>query len=208
MTQRVVVIGATGHIGRPLCRELIRAGNLVTVFSRSPDRAQHVVPGAASYVAWSPAALSEECTGHLEWADAVVYLAGGPLLDGRRRSRVEVAAESRRRTPRSASRTGGRGHPCCGPVMCSLQTAWPHRWLSSAATSADGSAPAGAGPRGSTSTTPWGSSCSHYSRPVSTGRSISLHPSQSGLGSSPAPSGRRSAGAPGYRPPPRWPGWG
>ena len=111
MTQRVVVIGATGHIGRPLCRELIRAGNLVTVFSRSPDRAQHVVPGAASYVAWSPAALPEECTGHLEWADAVVYLAGGPLFDGRRRSREEVAAESRRRTPRSASRAGGRGHP-------------------------------------------------------------------------------------------------
>ena len=89
MTQRMVVIGATGHIGRPLCRELIRAGNVVTVFSRSPDRAQHVVPGAASYVAWSPAALSEECTGHLEWADAVVYLAGGPLFDGRRRSREE-----------------------------------------------------------------------------------------------------------------------
>jgi len=97
MTQRVVVIGATGHIGRPLCRELIRAGNLVTVFSRSPDRAQHVVPGAASYVTWSPAALSEECTGHLEWADAVVYLAGGPLFDGRRRSREDVAAESRAR---------------------------------------------------------------------------------------------------------------
>ncbi len=23
MTQRVVVVGATGHIGRPLCRELL-----------------------------------------------------------------------------------------------------------------------------------------------------------------------------------------
>ena len=34
MTQRVVIVGATGHIGRPLCRELLRAGNLVTVFSR------------------------------------------------------------------------------------------------------------------------------------------------------------------------------
>lgn len=29
MTQRVVVVGDTGHIGRPLCRELLRAGNLV-----------------------------------------------------------------------------------------------------------------------------------------------------------------------------------
>jgi uncharacterized protein len=97
MIQRVVVVGATGHIGRPLCRELIRAGNLVTVFSRDPDRAQYVVPGAAGYVAWSPVRLPEECVGHLEWADAVVYLAGGPLFDGRRHSRADVEAESRAR---------------------------------------------------------------------------------------------------------------
>src|SRR5580700_4569538 len=97
MTQRVVVVGATGHIGRPLCRELLRAGNLVTVFSRDPDRARHVVPGAAGYVAWSPVRLPEECVAHLEWADAVVYLAGGPLFDGRRHSRADVEAESRAR---------------------------------------------------------------------------------------------------------------
>jgi hypothetical protein len=97
MTQRVVVVGATGHIGRPLCRELVRAGNLVTVFSHDPDRARHVVPGAAGYVAWSPVRLPEECVAHLEWADAVVYLAGGPLFDGRRHSRADVEAESRAR---------------------------------------------------------------------------------------------------------------
>jgi uncharacterized protein len=97
MTQRVVVIGATGHIGRPLCRELLRAGNLVTVFSRDPVRAQHVVPGAAGYVAWNPVSLPEDCIGHLQWADAVVYLAGGPLFDGRRHSREDIEAESRAR---------------------------------------------------------------------------------------------------------------
>lgn len=97
MTQRVVVVGATGQIGRPLCRELLRAGNLVTVFSRDPDHARHVVPGVASYVAWSPGSLSEECVVHLAWADAIVYLAGGPLFDGRRHNREDVAAESRAR---------------------------------------------------------------------------------------------------------------
>ena len=97
MTQRVVVVGATGHIGRPLCRELLRTGNLVTVFSRDPDRARHVVPGAAGYVAWNPVSLPKECVSHLEWADAVVYLAGGPLFDGRRHSREDVEAESRAR---------------------------------------------------------------------------------------------------------------
>lgn len=40
MTHRVVAVGATGHIGRPLCRELVQAGSLVTVFSRNPDHAQ------------------------------------------------------------------------------------------------------------------------------------------------------------------------
>jgi len=97
MTQRVVVVGATGHIGRPLCRELLRTGNLVTVFSRDPDRARHVVPGAADYVAWNPVSLPKECVSHLEWADAVVYLAGGPLFDGGRHSREDVEAESRAR---------------------------------------------------------------------------------------------------------------
>jgi hypothetical protein len=97
LSQRVVVVGATGRIGRPLCRELVQSGNTVTVFSRDPAHAQHVVPGAAAYVAWNPARLSQECAEHLEWADAVVYLAGAPLFDGRRHSREDVAAESRAR---------------------------------------------------------------------------------------------------------------
>jgi uncharacterized protein YbjT (DUF2867 family) len=40
VTRRVVVVGATGRIGRPLRRELLQAGNLVTVFSRDPAHAQ------------------------------------------------------------------------------------------------------------------------------------------------------------------------
>jgi uncharacterized protein (TIGR01777 family) len=97
MTQRVAVVGATGRIGRPLCGALMRAGHSVVVFSRDPARARHVVPGAADYVAWSPGNLPQECAGHLESADAVVYLAGGPLFDGRRHSRAGVEAESRAR---------------------------------------------------------------------------------------------------------------
>jgi uncharacterized protein (TIGR01777 family) len=97
MTQRVVVVGATGQIGRPLCRELMRAGHSVVVFSRDPSRARDIVPGAAEYVIWSPDELPRECAGHLESADAVVYLAGGRLFDGRRHSRADVAAESQAR---------------------------------------------------------------------------------------------------------------
>jgi hypothetical protein len=148
MTQRVLVAGATGRIGRPLCRELLQAGNLVTVFSRDPAHAQQVVPGAASYVAWTPGRLSPECAGHLEWADAVVYLAGGPLFDGRRHHREDVVAESRARRDalgQLAAGLGGLGHRpevlvaassvgyygyagrCDGPVDESAP-AWPDWW--------------------------------------------------------------------------------
>ena len=97
MTQRVVIVGATGQIGRPLCHELMRAGHYVVVFSRDPSRARDVVPGAADHVAWSPDELPRGCAGHLESADAGVYLAGGPLFDGRRHSGADVAAESQAR---------------------------------------------------------------------------------------------------------------
>jgi uncharacterized protein len=92
---RVAVIGATGQIGRPLCQELISAGYGVTVVSRDPERAAGEVAGAAAYVAWDPASL--EFARHLEAADAVVYLAGAPLFDGRKHGRADVEAESRAR---------------------------------------------------------------------------------------------------------------
>jgi uncharacterized protein len=98
MAGRVVVVGATGHIGRPLCRELTGTGRGVSVFSRDPARARRLVPEAMAYLEWSPdGPLSAECLGHLAAADAVVYLAGGPLFDGRRHGRAEVEAESRAR---------------------------------------------------------------------------------------------------------------
>jgi uncharacterized protein len=98
MAGRVVVVGATGQIGRPLCRELALTGHAVSVFSRDPTRARQLVPGAADYLAWNPGSrLSAQCAGHLAAADAVVYLAGGALFDGRRHSRADIEAESRAR---------------------------------------------------------------------------------------------------------------
>src|SRR6202041_2092125 len=46
---------------------------------------------------WNPQRLPAECLAHLETADAVVYLAGAPLFDGRRHTREDVMAESRAR---------------------------------------------------------------------------------------------------------------
>ena len=98
MAGRVVVVGATGQIGRPLCRELALTGHAVSVFSRDPARARQLVPGAADHLAWSPGSrLTAQCAGHLAAAEAVVYLAGGALFDGRRHSRAGIEAESRAR---------------------------------------------------------------------------------------------------------------
>jgi uncharacterized protein len=99
--RRVVVVGATGRIGRPLCRELALAGHAVTVFSRDPALASRLIPGAAGYLAWSPGnRLTAQCAAHLAAADAVVYLAGGALFDGRHHSRADIEVES-------VSRVGG-----------------------------------------------------------------------------------------------------
>ncbi len=93
--RRVVVVGATGQIGRPLCLELIRRRDAVTVFSRDPARAAGQLPGAVGYLAWQPERLSPACQQALSAVDAVVYLAGGPLFDGRRHTRADIEAETR-----------------------------------------------------------------------------------------------------------------
>jgi uncharacterized protein (TIGR01777 family) len=80
--KRVVVTGATGLIGRPLCAHLCERGYAVTIFSRSTDKARQTLPGMADYVAWQ----AEE---HGAWeraidgAHAVINLAGASLFSKR-----------------------------------------------------------------------------------------------------------------------------
>ncbi|MEN9935531.1 MAG: hypothetical protein RLZZ387_2110 [Chloroflexota bacterium] len=80
--KRVIVTGATGHIGRALCAQLSERGYEVVAFSRNPESARRTLPGAAEYVAWRP----EE---HGPWAAAldgaygVVHLAAASLFEKR-----------------------------------------------------------------------------------------------------------------------------
>lgn len=77
--KRVIVVGATGMIGRALCKRLLASGYQVTVFSRTPEKARQIIPGASDYVAWQ----AEE---HGAWeaavdgAWAVVNMAGAPFF--------------------------------------------------------------------------------------------------------------------------------
>jgi uncharacterized protein len=80
--KRVVVTGATGHIGRRLCPRLMERGYQVVVFSRDPGQARRSLPGVAEYVAWRPAE-SGAWASAIDGAHGVVHLAGASLFGKR-----------------------------------------------------------------------------------------------------------------------------
>lgn len=82
MAKRVIVTGATGLIGKTLCRALVQRGDEVVVFSRNPDAARAKVPGAAEYVAWTPE-VDGAWSGAVDGADGVVHLGAASLFEKR-----------------------------------------------------------------------------------------------------------------------------
>lgn len=77
---RVLVTGATGQVGRPLCEALAADGHEVVVLSRRPDEARDLVPQAAAHLAWDSDSIGGEWAEALDGADAVVALAGAPFF--------------------------------------------------------------------------------------------------------------------------------
>jgi uncharacterized protein len=73
---RLVVTGATGFIGTPLCARLLEQGHTLTLFTRGSPR-DH---GSATkrWLHWTPGALREWGTA-LNGADGVINLAGEPI---------------------------------------------------------------------------------------------------------------------------------
>ena len=80
--KRVLVTGATGLIGKEVCKGLIARGYEVVVFSRNPDSARAKVPGAADYVSWTPAE-SGPWAAQLDGAWGVISLAGASIAGKR-----------------------------------------------------------------------------------------------------------------------------
>jgi hypothetical protein len=81
-TQRVVVAGATGLIGRALCAQLTAKGYQVVVFSRNPAAARRAIPSAVEYVAWTPSE-SGTWAAAIDGAYAVINMAGAPIIGKR-----------------------------------------------------------------------------------------------------------------------------
>jgi uncharacterized protein len=77
------VTGATGLVGRALCRAMSRERIPFAVLSRRPDRARRLVPGARVYRLWQPIERGSPWATMMETARAVVHLASPLTGPGR-----------------------------------------------------------------------------------------------------------------------------
>ncbi|MEI6848329.1 MAG: TIGR01777 family oxidoreductase [Chlorobiaceae bacterium] len=83
MQGHIVITGATGVIGVELATNLIRRGELVVVFARSPEVAARKILGAARYVKWDSDMENGEWTAFISGAKGIINFAGKPLLESR-----------------------------------------------------------------------------------------------------------------------------
>lgn len=91
----VVVAGATGFIGAPLCTHLTGAGHRVVALCRNTEAARRRLGDAATLAQWDGATVGEWAA-HVDGADAVVNLAGESIATGRwTAARKRVLRESR-----------------------------------------------------------------------------------------------------------------
>ena len=97
--RRVIVVGATGIIGRPLCHNLLVAGYELVVFSRDPEQARSMVPGASAYVRWQ-AEERGAWEAMVDGAWAVVNMAGAPFFTRWNAAYKREVTESRIRATR------------------------------------------------------------------------------------------------------------
>ncbi|HEV2461801.1 MAG TPA: NAD-dependent epimerase/dehydratase family protein [Ktedonobacterales bacterium] len=76
--KRVIVVGATGEIGRAISAKLLSDPvYALVVFSRDPEAARQKVPGAVDYIAWEPVETGQWAAA-VDGAYAVINMAGAP----------------------------------------------------------------------------------------------------------------------------------
>ena len=75
---RVLITGATGFVGRRLCRVLAEGGHELAALSRDPEAAMRELPQLADAYPWHPAAPPPAES--VATADAVVHLAGETVV--------------------------------------------------------------------------------------------------------------------------------
>jgi uncharacterized protein (TIGR01777 family) len=79
---QIVVTGATGFLGRPLCAELAARGHAITALSRDANRAKSVLGPGIACLSWNGIAGSDEPWERaVSGADAIVHLAGAAVAE-------------------------------------------------------------------------------------------------------------------------------
>ena len=91
---RILISGATGFVGRALCRHLIGAGDEVWAFSRRPAQAKAALAGVSRVFAWD-AAAHEPPAEAFEDVDVVIHLAGESVVGRWTRAKREAIRASR-----------------------------------------------------------------------------------------------------------------
>lgn len=79
--KKIVVTGATGLIGRELCKELSLRGDELTIFSTNVEKAKILLPFAKEVVKWNN--FDKDYSSFLEGKDAVIHLAGASVAGKR-----------------------------------------------------------------------------------------------------------------------------
>jgi len=79
--KKIVVTGATGLIGRELCKELSLRGDELTIFSTNVEKAKAILPFAKEVVKWNN--FDKDYSSFLEGKDAVIHLAGASVAGKR-----------------------------------------------------------------------------------------------------------------------------
>ncbi len=79
--KKIVITGATGLIGRELCKELSLHGDELTIFSTNVEKAKAILPFAKEVVEWKN--YDKDYSVYLEGKDAVIHLAGASVAGKR-----------------------------------------------------------------------------------------------------------------------------
>lgn len=109
---KVLVTGATGFIGRPLCLRLLGAGHTVRALSRGPDRARGVLPTDVEIVGGSSRS-GDGLVAAVDGTDGVIHLAGESIASGRwsRDTKARIRSSRVDLTRQLVSAIGDAAHP-------------------------------------------------------------------------------------------------
>jgi uncharacterized protein (TIGR01777 family) len=82
MSKRIIITGATGFIGRALCKHLVERGYEVVALSRDPRKGNQSLPNQVRIASWD-AKTGEGWADYTDGAYAIINLAGEGIASGR-----------------------------------------------------------------------------------------------------------------------------